>query len=139
MMPAHSRPHELVVPGEDQSLASLLSKLSKETTQLIVQQTALARIELESKLAEAKQGAIALATSSVLALSGLLVLLLAAGFGLGEVLPLWAAFLIVGLSVLGIGAALGLVGKRKLDPERLNPAETRAMLQTDKEFVKEQF
>lgn len=139
MMPVQSRPHDLVVPGEDQSVASLLSKLSKDTTQLIMQQTALARVELEAKLAEAKQGAIALATSTVLALSGLFVLLLAAGYGLGEVLPLWAAFLIVGCSVVAIGAGLAFAGKRKLDPERLNPVETRAMLQSNKEFIKEQF
>lgn len=138
MIPARTQSEELAIYEEQQSLPTLLSRLSKETTQLIVQQIALARTELDAKLNEAKQGAIALATSSVVSICGLLMLLFAAAYGIGEVLPTWAGFLIVGGTILAIGAGLAAAGKQKLAPERLKPTETQAMLQKDKEFIKEQ-
>lgn len=141
MIPARSRPDEMMVydPETSESLTTLLSRLSRETTQLVVQETALARTELEAKFAEAKRGAVVLATSSVVLLAGLIVLLFAAAYGIGTVLPVWAGFLIVGTVVIGTGAVLALLGARRLNPERLRPKQTQSMLQKDKEFIQEQF
>jgi hypothetical protein len=57
--------------------------------------------------------------------------------GLAEVLPGWLAALIVGLVVLGIGAALLLIGKSRFEAGSLTPDRTLRTLREDQAWLKE--
>ena len=61
----------------------------------------------------------------------------AAVLGLAIVLEPWLAALIVGLVVLGLGAALLYFGKRRLDAEALAMRRTLNSLREDEAWVRE--
>jgi len=124
-------------PKADRSIGALLSDLATESVLLIRQELALLKAELHEKFSRAGQGATALAAGALIAYSGWLVLLAAAVFGLAEVLPTWLATLIVGLAVLGIGAALLLVGKNRFEAGSLTPERTLRTLREDQAWLRE--
>lgn len=140
----HESPQVMRTPGtheaaeEHRNVTGLLTRLGRDTVQLIRQETALARTEMNEKLNEAKKGAAALASSSVVMLSGLIITLFAVAFGLAVIWPAWLAFLVVGGGVLLIGAVMAAAGKKKLEPSHLQPHQTRETLREDREFIREQ-
>ena len=123
----------------ERSLATLLSDLASETVLLLRQELALMKAELRQKLGLAGKGAAAAAAGALIAYSGWLFLLLAAVFALAIIVPFWAAALIVGFVVLGIGAALLLYGKKRLDAQALTPERSLRSLREDEAWVKERF
>jgi hypothetical protein len=125
-------------PDDEHRVGALLTRLGRETVQLVRQETALASKEIGENLNEAKNGAIAVATSLAILVPGVTVLLIAAAYGLSLYLELWAALLVVGGGALLIGAALALVGKKKMEPSNLEPTKTRQTLREDKQFIREQ-
>lgn len=147
-MAVHVRPHEPGAPQvmrhdsehreDEHGVATLITRLGKETVHLLRQETALARKEVKENFAEAKRGAMALATSSVVMLSGLIVLLFAAAYAIAEFWPLWASFLVVGGGVVVIGAVMAAAGKKKLEPHNLEPTKTRETLREDQNLIREQ-
>lgn len=106
-------------PGEEASVGGLLKTLAGETGVLVRQELTLASAEMTVK-------AKAVATSSAMvmigALAGLAALLGAGGttiVALGQVIPLWAAFLVVTALWTVLAAVLvtmGLGRLRELDP-----------------------
>ena len=85
----------------ERSLTTLLSDVAGETVELVRQELALFKAELQEKLGRAGIGAALVGAGALIAYSGWLFLLLAAVFALALVLPAWAAALIVGVLVLG--------------------------------------
>ena len=140
----HESPQVMRPPGtretaeEHRNVTALLTRLGRDTVQLIRQETALARTEISEKLNEAKKGAAALASSSVVMLSGLIITLFAVAYGLAVIWPTWLAFLVVGGAVLLLGAVMAFAGKKKLEPGHLQPEQTRETLREDREFIREQ-
>jgi hypothetical protein len=123
----------------ERSLSTLLSDLASETVELLRQELALFKAELQEKLSKAGIGAAALAAAALIAFSGWLFLLLAAVFALDLVLPLWAAALIVGVLVVAIAGALALYGKSRLRADALTPERTMRSLREDQAWIKERF
>jgi hypothetical protein len=123
----------------ERSLSTLLSDLASETVELLRQELALFKAELQEKLSKAGIGAAALAAAALIAFSGWLFLLLAAVFALDLVLPLWAAALIVGVLVVAIAGALALYGKSRLRADALRPERTMRSLREDQAWIKERF
>ena len=121
----------------DRSIATLLSDLASETVLLVRQEMALLKAELHEKFSRAGKGAGALAAGALIAYSGWLFLLLAAVFGLAELLPVWAAALIVAVVVLALGGALLWFGKNRLDADSLTPHRTLRSLREDEAWLKE--
>ncbi len=123
----------------ERSLSTLLSDLASETVELLRQELALFKAELQEKLSKAGIGAAALAAAALIAFSGWLFLLLAAVFALDLVLPIWAAALIVGVLVVAIAGALALYGKSRLRADALMPERTMRSLREDQAWIKERF
>jgi fatty acid desaturase len=123
----------------ERSLSTLLSDLASETVELLRQELALFKAELQEKLSKAGIGAAALAAAALIAFSGWLFLLLAAVFALDLVLPIWAAALIVGVLVVAVAGALALYGKSRLRADALTPERTMRSLREDQAWIKERF
>ncbi len=91
---------------------------------MVRQELALFKAELEQKLSRAGIGAALVGAGALIAYSGWLFLLLAAVFALALVVPAWAAALIVGVLVIGIGGVLALIGKSRMRADALAPERT---------------
>lgn len=126
-------------PREERSFAALLSDLASETGLLLRQEVQLFRAELAEQFGRAGRGAALLVAGVVVALSGWLVLLAAAVLGLAHAVPTWLAALIVGVAVLGLGALLLWLGRRRLDAANFVPRRTLASLREDEAWIREQF
>lgn len=122
----------------DRSVSALLSDLARQTSLLLRQELALAKAEMFEKLGQLVAGAGLIAAGGVLAFAGLLYLLAAAMFGLGKVVDMWLAALIVSIVVLILGGALALLGRSRFQAENLAPQRTIRSLKDDAEWAREQ-
>jgi glycerol uptake facilitator-like aquaporin len=127
---------------EDRSFGSLFAELTQETTTLVQQEVALAKAEMSEKVSQLGSGLATLIIGGFVLFAGLLKLLDAVIYGIGELLPpeqsLWLPALIVGIIVAIIGAVMLQKGRSNLKPGNLTPQRTAASLRRDQEFVKEQ-
>jgi Putative Actinobacterial Holin-X, holin superfamily III len=123
----------------ERSLATLLADVAGETVELVRQELALFKAELQQKLSRAGTGAALVGVGALIAYSGWLFLLLAAVFALTLVVPAWAAALIVGVLVVGIGGVLALVGKSRMRADALATGRTMQSLREDAAWLKKRF
>jgi hypothetical protein len=132
---------EIVEPRvkAERSLAMLLADVAGETVELVRQELVLFKAELQQKLSRAGVGAALVGAGALIAYSGWLFLLLAAVFALALIVPTWAAALIVGVLVLGVGGALALIGKSRMRADALAPERTMRSLSEDAAWLKERF
>ncbi len=85
---------------------------------------AIAKVELQVKLRELRAGAVMLAVAGVLGFFAFGLFLVAATLGLSEIMPAWAAALIIGgallvwVLVLGIWGAMKVKKNSDLTPHR---------------------
>jgi uncharacterized membrane protein YqjE len=140
-MALHPDDPEVIEPRvkAERSLTTLLSDVAGETVELVRQELAMFKVELQEKLSTAGIGAALLGAGALVAYSGWVFLLLAAVFALALVLPAWAAALIVGALVVGIGAVLALIGKSRMRADALAPERTMRSLREDQAWIKERF
>ncbi|MGZ8273289.1 MAG: phage holin family protein [Burkholderiaceae bacterium] len=126
---------------EDRPLTALLSDLTRELLDLVRKELALARAEVSEKISSAQKGMTSLGLGAAVALSGLIIVLLAVANALERVLPpnisSWLAPLLVGLVALGIGYAMIKSGQSRLTAESLVPERTVNSLRTDRAVVEE--
>ncbi len=117
------------------SIKHLLNELAEETTDLVRQEAALARAETNEKIQQASRAMKMLVVGGAIIVAGLFYLLDAVVYGLARVLPeeyrLWLAALIVGLTVLIIGAILVKSASTKLKPDHLKPERSTHSIQRD--------
>lgn len=122
----------------ERSVGELVSQLSAQVSQLVRDELALARAELEQKGKRAGLGAGLTGVAGVLAVLGLGALVAGVIAALALVLAVWAAALIVGGGVLALAGVLALVGfgqiKRATPPA---PEEAIASTKRDIETIKE--
>jgi hypothetical protein len=132
-----ARPTEsptLVAPAvtTERTLGQLVAEASRDLTTIVRSEVALAKAELRSDVAAGVAGAARVVAAGVLAFLALILLLIAAAFGLVAAgLDAWLAFLIVAAVLLLLTAVLALVGKSRLS--RVGPPERTA--RTAKETV----
>lgn len=128
------------VPPEppEKSLGELFADLSRETSTLVRQEVALARVELSEKGSKVGKNVAFLAMGGAIAYAGFLVLLAAAVIVLANVIPLWASALVVGLIVAAVGYFLVQKGMTTLREMDLAPRETLESLREDKEWLQRQ-
>ncbi len=125
-------------PREEKPLTSLLADLANETTSLVRKEVELAKAELSEKATEAGKGVASLAIGGAVAFCGLLVLLAALVLVLDTFLPSWAAALVVGVVVLGIGFVMIQSGRKKLSATSLQPTRTIETVKDDARWAKTQ-
>lgn len=120
------------------STGQLVSRLSTQLSELIRDELALARVEMQRKAKEAGLGAGFTGAGGVIAVLGLGALVAAAIAGLSNVLAIWLSALIVGVVLLAIAGALALAGRSRL--RRASPPVPDAAVQgvrQDVETMKE--
>ena len=128
-------PFELNEP--EVSLGDLVSRLSDEAGNLIRTHIELAKTEVKEEVKNAAAGAGLLAGGAVAGHLALIVLSIAAGWALAELMPIGLAFLVVGVIWVVVAAALYVIGRgrlRQLEP----PRQTIEEIQEDKEWLKRQ-
>jgi uncharacterized membrane protein YqjE len=118
-------------------LGDIIASLATDLQDLVRGEVRLARAELDQKLDTVIMAAIWLVGGALVAFAGLVVLLQAAAFGLAHVVPLWAAFLIVGTLIVIVGALFARSGLAMLSLKTLTPNRTAASLRKDVNLVKE--
>lgn len=107
----------------ERSLGQLVADASHDLTTILRSEVALAKAELKADVQAAAIGAGMFAAAGVVAFLAVILLLIAAAYGLVAAgLSPWLAFLIVAVVLLVITAVLALVGKSRLSkagpPER---------------------
>lgn len=118
----------------DETVAELLRTLSQQTTKLVHQEVELAKVELIHKGKRAGVGAGLLGGAAVAGLFGGALLLAAVVAGLANVLPVWAATLIVGAVLLAVAGVLALGGKKEIK-EGSPPVPTQAVESTKEDVA----
>lgn len=124
-------------PLQDASVGSLLKQLAQEIPALFGKELALAKSEVRESVQATKVGVGAVAMGGAVALGGLLILLLAAVYGLSNVVAPWLAALIVGGATLLIGLGMVSAGKKKFEVQSFTPDRTIDAMRKDKNAVQE--
>lgn len=96
---------------DEASLGTLVGQAAHDLSTLVRKEVELAKVEISDEVAKAGRGAGMFGGAGLAALYGVSFLLLAATFGLGAVLPLgWAALIVAGCC-LAVAAALATTGR----------------------------
>jgi hypothetical protein len=121
---------------EYESTPSLLRRLAGDVSTLFAQELALLKAETTRSIADLKAATVSIAMGGAVAFMGAFFLLLAAVYGLSNVVDPWLAALIVGGVVTLIGVIMLATGRRKLEPAAVAPRRTAASLRKDTEMLK---
>jgi MFS family permease len=119
---------------QDRSLADLARQLSLQTTELARHEVELAKAELRVKGKRAGIGAGMFSGAGALGFYALGALTAAIIAGIAEVLPVWAAALIVAAVYGAVAGILALRGKRKV--EEATPPVPEQTVRSVKEDVR---
>lgn len=121
---------------DSESTPTLLRRLVDDVGMLFAQELALLKAETTHSIGELKAAAASIAIGGAVAFMGAFFLLLAAVYGLSNVVQPWLAALIVGGVVTLIGVVMLASGRRKLEPSAVAPRRTAAALRKDTEMIK---
>ena len=103
--------------GQETSLTSLVTGIASDLQDLLAQQLALFKAEVESDLTRTKEAALVLAGGLGVAVigGGLLCLMLVHLLQWATALPLWACYGIIGGGFALVGATLVYVGRKRFE------------------------
>jgi uncharacterized membrane protein YgdD (TMEM256/DUF423 family) len=122
-------------------LAGLVAELWRESSTLLRNEAALAKVEFSEKVSDVGNGLASLAIGGAVLFAGLLFVLLAIVGGVAQVLPeehaSWLAPLLVGGVVLMAGWLLLSAGRNKIKSESMKPSRMMRSVQRDAEVLKE--
>lgn len=120
----------------DPSLGELVGQATKDLSTLVRKEVELAKAELSTEVAKAGRGAGMFGGAGLTAMYGLTFVSLAAMFGLGAVIPLGWAALIVGAVYLVVAAILATRGKKAFGSISPKPERTIRTLKEDAEWAR---
>ena len=124
---------------DERTLGEMFAELSRETRTLVQQELQLAKTELTEKASRMGKGAAFIVGGGLIAYAGLLAIVAALVLILIAIgLPPWAAALLGGLLVAGIGYLLVRSGLAALKPQDLAPRKTIETLKEDAQWLKAQ-
>jgi hypothetical protein len=119
-----------------ESTPSLLRRLVDDVGMLFTQELQLFKAETTRAIGDLKAAAASIAIGGAVAFMGAFFLLLAAVYGLSNVVEPWLAALIVGGVVTLIGVIMLASGRRKLEPAAVATRRNAAALRKDTEMIK---
>lgn len=125
--------------NDERSIGDLVSGVSSNLQQLIKREVELAKLETKDQLSKATKAGAMFGATGVAAFVGLLIVAMAAGWGLSEVMAPGLAFAIVGVVFLVVAGVLFASGKRKLANFSPVPEQTLRTVKKDVEVAKESF
>jgi uncharacterized membrane protein YqjE len=124
---------------DERTLGEMFAELSRDTRTLLQQEIQLAKTELTEKAATLARSVAIVVAGALIAYGGLLAIVATIVLALiATGLPAWAAALLGGILILGIGYVLirwGLAGLRRQD---LKPHQTLEMLKEDAQWLRAQ-
>jgi hypothetical protein len=121
---------------DHESTASLLRRLANDVGTLFAQELELLKFETTKAIAEMKAAIISIAMGGAVTAMGAFFLLLAAVYGLGNVVQPWLAALIVGGVVTLIGAIMLAMARGRLEPAAMVPRRTAEALRKDTQMIR---
>ena len=129
-------PYADTEPQTGPDLATLFGELREETRLLVGKEVELAKAEINEAKGHLIKGVVGYVAAGVLAVFAVVLLSIAAAWGLAEAVPIWAAFLIVGAAWVVIAAIAFVVARsalRRFDPV---PRRTIHTLKEDARWVR---
>jgi len=121
----------------EKSLGDLVSQVSADFSDLVHTQIELAKVELKEEATQAAKGAGMMAGAGAVAYLAVIILSMALGHALGEIMPVSVGFLIVGLIWAAVAAVLALRGKKQM--QAIEPApQTKESLKEDVQWARQQ-
>ena len=124
---------------DERTLGEMFAELSCETRTLVQQEIQLAKTELTEKASKMGKGAGLIVGGGLIAYGGLLAIIAAMVLILIAIgLRAWAAALVGGVLVAGIGYLLIRLGLAALRPQELTPRQTIDTLKEDAQWLKSQ-
>lgn len=121
-------------PPADQSLGQLVSSVTSNVSSLVRLELELAKAEVQQQVKAGAVGGGMAAVAAFIVVLAIILFSIAAALGLANVMPGWAAFLVVGGAYLVIAVVLVFLGIRKFKrikgPQRASAAlvETKEVL-----------
>jgi putative superfamily III holin-X len=129
----------LVMNTDPRSLGEMFADLSREFRTLIQQEIQLAKTELAQNASRMTGSVMLIAAGGLIAYGGLLAIVAAVVLGLIAVgLAAWAAALLGGVVIAGIGYALLRAGLASFRPRDLKPRQTIETLKEDAQWLRTQ-
>ncbi|WP_018637551.1 phage holin family protein [Parafrankia elaeagni] len=122
-------------PGHASSTGQLVSEVANDVSTLFRQELALAKAELREEATKAGKGAGMFAGAGGAGFFALVFILLAVMFGLGSVMALGWAALIVGVLLVAAAAVLALMGRRTVKNVHPAPTQTVETLREDVQWA----
>ena len=126
------------ITTDARTVADLFGDLAHETSTLVRQEVKLAQTEMADKAKYAGTQAAVMAASALVAGLSLFWFIAAIVFAIGEVLPYWAAALIVGGGLAVIAAGLAFVGYTALKDFDAKPKKTVRELEETTSWMRTQ-
>lgn len=132
-----------VTRANGRSIPDLLRELSGEGADLVRQEVALAKAEMNQKLEVFQKSAVSMAVGGGLLLAALLTALWAVNAGLTALfaqfmepeIAVWASPLVLAIVLAAIGWGLVASGRRRMSEEGVTPKKTKASLESDRQWA----
>jgi drug/metabolite transporter (DMT)-like permease len=119
------------------SVGEILRDVVSDAQSLMRGEVALVRAEMDQKIDRTVMALIWVVGGMLLGFAGLVILLMAGADALAYVIPVWAAYLVVGFIVAVLGALFTMSGISMLKLRKLAPSRTAHNLSADAQMVKE--
>lgn len=135
----HARP-PAAAPGQtaERSTGQLVGDALGEVQTIVRKEIELAKHELRDAAIVRGQAAAALAVAGVAGLIGLVAALTAAAWGLGTVLPMWAAWAIVAAVLFALAGIAAGVARSRANAVPLQPEKTRRSIEENAQWARTQ-
>ncbi|MEA2151506.1 MAG: hypothetical protein QOD69_3336 [Solirubrobacteraceae bacterium] len=95
-------------------IGELITRATEQTSRLVREEMALARLEMQEKIKHAGLGAGMFGAAGIVALFGVGALVATAILALATAMAGWLAALIVGVVMLGLAGVMALAGKKQV-------------------------
>jgi hypothetical protein len=123
---------------ENRSLSDLFGKLANETSNLVRQEVALAKVEVAQSAREVGKNVANLIIGGAIAYASLLAIIAALIMLLGRVMAEWGAALLVGVLIGGVAWLLIVRALAALQQTEMTPRKTVETLKEDAAWMKQQ-
>lgn len=131
-----TRPEPPVPASEEQSIGELVSNITEDVQTLFRQEIELAKAEIREDAVDTAKAASMLGAAGFAGYMVAVLLSLAAVFGLGALLGLgWAALIVAGVWAL-IGAVLFATGRSRMRKVSIKPERTVESLKEDAQWLR---
>ena len=124
--------------GQSESLGVLIGQLTEDLGALVRDEVQLAKLEIKEDATRVAKAGGMLGGAGFAGYLTILLLSLAAAWGLAEVVPIGVAFLIVGIVWAVVGAVLYAAGRARMREVDVKPEQTIETMQENIQWAKQQ-